>query len=326
MKQHENKSMIELGGVSKAFRAAPGNPFRERRVTRALVGVDLEIPARKVTCLLGPNGAGKTTLIKILASLITPDSGKILYDGIPQERWGAAIQGKIGLVTPNERSFYWRLTGRQNLAFFGSLHSLTGRALKARVEEALSETGILDEADKPYRLYSTGMKQKLNIARALMGNPELFLLDEPATHLDPLARELFWDFIAETLIRKRGATVFLCTHDLEETRRLADLVVILDRGRVIEKGTPAELRALMSRPSEMELRYEGSLPEGWLRVHRAAISAMEPGRLRIALEPGGASQAGILRSFVMEGGELLQAYPPKDELLDLLGRRVRRDA
>ncbi len=326
MDQQENKILLALSGVSKSFKEPIGNPFRKRPIKRALTAVDLEIPRNKVSCLLGPNGAGKTTLIKILASLITPDSGDIRYDGIPRERWDRSIQAKIGLVTQNERAFYWRLTGRQNLLFFGSLYDLAGKALKARVDEALSESGIFDSADKPYRLYSTGMKQKLNIARALVGNPELYLLDEPASHLDPLAREDFWEFITKTLIGKRGATVFLCTHDLEEARRLADQVIILDRGLIVEKGRLGELRHLMGGNPELELRFEGQAPAAWLRRHGAGVSARDKGCLRVTLDPAGTDQEELIRTFVLEGGALLEAFRPQDDLLELLNRRIRPDA
>jgi ABC-2 type transport system ATP-binding protein len=326
MEQPENKNLLELSGVSKAFKEPRNNPFKKRPIKQALLGVDLAIPRKKVTCLLGPNGAGKTTLIKILASLITPDAGDILYEGVPRERWDRSIRGNIGLVTPNERSFYWRLTGRQNLEFFGSLYSLTGRELKGRVQDALAETGILEAADKPYRLYSTGMKQKLNIARALVGDPELYLLDEPASHLDPLARKDFWDFVAETLVGKRGATIFLCTHDLEEARRVADQVVILDLGQVIEKGSPAELLESMSAGSELELRYSGPMPESWLLAHEGCVSARGPGCLRLRLDPKGESQEELIRSFVLGGGALLQACPSQGDLLELLDRRIRPNA
>ena len=185
---------------------------------------------------------------------------------------------------------------------------------------------MLDAADKPYRLYSTGMKQKLNIARALIGNPELYLLDEPASHLDPLAREDFWEFISSTLIGKRGATVFICTHDLAEARRLADQVIILDRGRVIEKGTPSELHELMAAFAELEMHYSGPMPEEWLTRHRDSVTAQEPGRVRLSIDPAGMSQEELIRSFVLEGGTLSQAFLSQDDLLGLLNRRVRRDA
>jgi ABC-2 type transport system ATP-binding protein len=326
MTQQENKNLLELAGVSKSFKEPLTNPFRKRTVKQALAEVDLTIPRHRISCLLGPNGAGKTTLLKILASLITPDAGTILFDGIPRERWDRSIHGKIGLVTPNERSFYWRLTGRQNLMFFGSLYSLGGKDLKERVEEAITETGIQGDADKPYRLYSTGMRQKLNIARALIGHPDLYLLDEPASHLDPLAREDFWDFISRTLIGSRGATVFLCTHDLEEAKRLADLLIILDRGRVIEKGTLAELHSLMSRHDELDMRYRGTIPEPWLRDRAGSVSLLEPGRLRLALGSAGMDQEEAIRSFVQGGGALLEACRSQVDLLELLNKKIRPDA
>jgi ABC-2 type transport system ATP-binding protein len=326
MTKQENTNLLELAGVSKSFKEPLTNPFKKRQTKQALIDVSLAIPRRKVSCLLGPNGAGKTTLLKILGSLITPDAGVIRFDGIPREKWEVSIQGKIGLVTPNERSFYWRLTGRQNLAFFGSLYSLRGRALKERVEEALTETSLLDAADKPYRLYSTGMKQKLNIARALIGHPELYLLDEPASHLDPLARKDFWDFISTTLIGKRGATVFICTHDLEEAKRLADLVIVLDKGRVVETGTLAELGALMSDHTELEMRYSGAVPDAWLRACGGAVTMGEPGRLRLDLETAGMNQEKAIRTFVEADGALSEAYLRQIDLLELLNRRIRPDA
>jgi ABC-2 type transport system ATP-binding protein len=325
MTQQEKENILELSGVSKSFKEPHANPFKKRPVKQALVEVDLAIPRHKVTCLLGPNGAGKTTLVKILASLITPDTGTILFNGISLERWDKAIQGKIGLVTPNERSFYWRLTGRRNLEFFGSLYSLGGKVLKDRVEEALAEIGILDAADKPYRLYSTGMKQKLNIARALIGNPDLYLLDEPASHLDPLARGDFWEFISRTLIGKRGATVFLCTHDLDEAGRLADMLVILDKGRVVEKGTLPELHALVSKPEELVMRYGGTLPEPWLSSRGASVSMGEPGCIRLDLGAAGMDQEEAIRTFVQEGGALFEAYRSRIDLLELLNKRIRPD-
>jgi ABC-2 type transport system ATP-binding protein len=318
--------LFELTGVSKSFNQPMTNPFKKRLKVQALADVSLRIPKRKVTCLLGPNGAGKTTLIKILSSLITPDTGGILYDGVPYERWDRSVQGKIGLVTPNDRSFYWRLTGRQNLAFFGSLHSLKGKALKERVEESLSDSRLLEDADKPYRLYSSGMKQRLNIARALLGDPEIYLLDEPASHLDPLARADFWDFIERTLIGKRSATVFLCTHDLEEARRLADQVAILDKGRIVDALASSELGAAVAGRRQMEFRYDGVVPQAWLGRYASLVSMSEPGRLLISFDPSAVDRAQLIRGFVTEGGSLTQAYEAEADLLQLLERKVRGNA
>jgi ABC-2 type transport system ATP-binding protein len=326
MDQQGNGSLLELESVSKSFKEPLRNPFRKRAAKRALEAVDLSIPRGQVTCLLGPNGAGKTTLLKILASLITPDSGSIRFDGVPREEWDRATQGRIGLVTPNERSFYWRLTGRQNLVFFGSLHSLTGRELKDRVAEAIVDSGIGNDADKPYRLYSSGMKQKLNIARALLGHPELYLLDEPATHLDPLAREDFWDFVTGNLIRKRGATVLLCTHDLEEARRVADYLIILDKGRVVEQGKPADLASMAQGQAGLEIVYRGEIPPSWLIERASKVTRRGPGCLHLSLGSDGSGQEEAIRSFVEGGGALLEARASRIDLLDLLNKRLRPDA
>jgi ABC-2 type transport system ATP-binding protein len=325
MDRQGNGDLIALSGVSKSFKEPGKNPFKKRPIKKALVGVDLTIPRNRVTCLLGPNGAGKTTLIKILASLVTADAGQISYDGVLRERWDRVIQGKIGLVTPNERSFYWRLTGRQNLRFFGSLYSIRGAALDSRVAESLAETDLVEAADKPYRLYSTGMKQRLNIARALVGNPELYLLDEPASHLDPLAREDFWNFIGQTLIGKRGATVLLCTHDLEEASHLADHVAVLDQGRIVAGGSPEELQALMSGHAQLELRHEGKAPAAWLAAHRPSLVTEGPGLLRLALDPSSPGQPELIRGFVEAGGRLLEARRVQDDLLALLNAKARHD-
>jgi ABC-2 type transport system ATP-binding protein len=314
---------FELRGVSKSFKQPLTNPFRKRTTIQALAGVSLRIPRREVTCLLGPNGAGKTTLIKILASLITPDSGDVLYDGLAQDSWGRSVQGKIGLVTPNDRSFYWRLTGRQNLMFFGSLYSLRGQALKERVGEALSDAGLTEDADKPYRLYSSGMKQKLNIARALVGDPELYLLDEPAAHLDPLARNDFWEFVEKTLIGKRGSTVFLCTHDLEEAKRLADLIVILHRGQIVDEGPIASIGGRAPSMIRMEFLHSGDAPPAWLERNARIVSRRERNRIVIEFDPGMTGEEALIRSFVAEGGMLSQAYRVEADLLDLLEKEVR---
>lgn len=287
---------------------------------RALDSVDLPVPRGKITCLLGPNGAGKTTLIKILASLVLPDSGELLYEGDSYERAGKRILGKIGLVTPNERAFYWRLSGRENLNFYGSLHGYRGAQLERRVEESLAETGMTASADAPYRLYSAGMKQKLNISRTLLGDPELYLLDEPAAHLDPLAREEFWSFVAKTLVQRRGAAVLLCTHDMAEARSLADEIVILDAGKVVARGEREELMRRVRDEGELTLTCAGRMPEGWLSEYRDRIRFEGPGTVRVSFRPEEDDREKLIASFVESGGRLLEAYVSGDSLLELLKR------
>ena len=318
MSTQGNGSFFDLRGVSKIFKLPLTNPFKPRGTVRALDSVDLTIPRGRITCLLGPNGAGKTTLIKILASLILPDAGTILYDGEPYERVRKRVLGKIGLVTPNERAFYWRLSGRENLLFFGSLHGFRGVELRRRVDDVLSETGMTDAAAKPYRLYSAGMRQKLNIARALLGNPDLYLLDEPASHLDPLAREEFQSFVSCVLVGRRGATILLCTHDLEEARALAQEIVILDSGKVVAQGERHALLNAVTTKRELTLSYLGEPPEDWLDERRSDVRFEGPGRIRVSFDPERTAQDELIASFLAAKGRLLEAYVSGDSLLDLI--------
>lgn len=322
----DNVPYFELKSVSKAFKMPLTNPFKPRQTVQALSSVDLVIPRKKITCLLGPNGAGKTTLIKILASLIIPDRGEIICNGEPYEKNGKAMLGKIGLVTPNERAFYWRLSGRENLNFFGSLNGYRGSGLTKRVDEVLAETDMADAALKPYRLYSAGMKQKLNIARTLLGNPDIYLLDEPAAHLDPLAREEFQEFILKVLVERRGATVFLCTHDLEEARALADEIVVLHRGKIVAQGDHLALQKRMQARRELTIAYAGNIPAGWDADKRLETHAERPGKIKVLFDPGAVSQDAIISSFVSAGGRLMEAYGSGDSLLELIKKLAGKDA
>lgn len=326
MEFQDKGAYFNLRGVSKTFKLPLTNPFKPRQTVQALDSVDLVISKQKITCLLGPNGAGKTTLIKILSSLILPDEGQILYEGQPYERMQKQLQGKIGLVTPNERAFYGRLTGWDNLHFYGSLNGYRGSRLKERVNEVLEETGMTESGAKPYRLYSAGMKQKLNIARALLGDPEIYLLDEPAAHLDPLAREEFQIFITETLVKRRGATVFLCTHDLEEARALADIIVVLDKGRIVAQGERRALLESIRTTRELLISYAGELPRDWVAGPQAEVRQDGQGAIRVLFDPEATAQDVLIASFIAAGGRLLEVHTTGDSLLDLIKRITGKNA
>jgi len=164
---------ISIQNLSKVYRIPSVLPWRKSRHVAALSEVQFDCPAEKITCLLGPNGAGKTTIIKILAGIVLPEKGDALVLGESISQGKVAFHNRIGLLTTNERSFYWRLTGRQNLDFFAALYGIKGREKQERITEVLSEIGLESESDKPFRLYSSGMKQKLSLARALIGKPEI---------------------------------------------------------------------------------------------------------------------------------------------------------
>lgn len=191
--------------------------------------------------LLGPNGAGKTTLIKMLSTLIQPTAGSAVVNGFELAD-ETAIKRTIGLVTSDERSFYWRLSGRQNLVFFAHLHSISSQDVQKRVEAVLEQVEMLDMADKSFQTYSTGMRQRISIARALLNEPRLLFLDEPTRGLDPTATRHLHQLILEQLIGKEGITVFLTTHVLEEAEKLCERLAIINHGRIQACGSITELR------------------------------------------------------------------------------------
>jgi ABC-2 type transport system ATP-binding protein len=203
--------------------------------------------------------------MKILAGIILPETGDALVLERSISQADAAFRSRIGLLTTNERSFYWRLTGRQNLDFFAALYGLRGRENRKRVAEVLSEVGLESEADKPFRLYSSGMRQKLNLARALLGQPDVFLLDEPTVHLDPIAREEMHAFIQQKIVRERKATVLICTHDMSEAQKLADHVVLLHRGKVLAEGSVDSLRKSITPSHRVSLEFDRVPRDDWLK-------------------------------------------------------------
>lgn len=203
--------------------------------------VSLHIAQGELFGLLGVNGAGKTTLIKMLSTLIEPTSGSARVNGY-HIRQDAAIKSSIGLVTSDERSFYWRLSGRQNLYFFASLYGLPSDQLEERVEHVLEQVELQQAAENRFLTYSTGMRQRLSIARALLNQPKLLFLDEPTKGLDPLVTRRLHHIIRGDLVERQGMTVLLTTHDLREAEQLCDRIAIIHHGKIQAVGTLIDLR------------------------------------------------------------------------------------
>jgi len=218
--------------------------------------VDLAVEEGELFGLLGPNGAGKTTLIKLLCTLIAPTAGTARVNGYDLQE-EEKIKASVGLVTGDERSFYWRLSGRQNLEFFASLHGLSPRQGRRKVEEALELMGLGEVADERFQTYSTGMRQRLSLARGLLNDPKLLFLDEPTKSLDPAATCHLHQFIKNELVGRRGVTVFLTTYRLEEAERLCDRVAIMDKGRIRAYGTISELRQMLQKGKHYTLKVGG---------------------------------------------------------------------
>jgi ABC-2 type transport system ATP-binding protein len=208
---------------------------------RAVRGVSLAVPAGTVFGLLGPNGAGKSTTVKMLTTLTTPTSGTAVVAGHDVTRRPDAVRRAIGCVF-QKHAVDLEATGRENLLLQGHLYGLRGAALRSRTAELLDRFGLADAAGRLVRTWSGGMQRKLDVAMGLVHRPSVLFLDEPTTGLDPEARAELWAQIGG-LARAEGLTVLLTTHYLEEADKLADRLVIIDRGRVVAEGTAEQLKS-----------------------------------------------------------------------------------
>lgn len=222
--------------------------FKPQKPLCALRNISFSLAQGKILAILGPNGAGKTTLLKIISTLILPESGTVTVKGYRTGKDDERIKSALGLVLEEERSFYWRLSGRQNLEFFAALYGLDTKAANQRINELL-ELFEIDYADKRFDSYSTGMKRRFALARGIIHDPELILLDEPTKSLDyPTAFHLR-SFIKEKLVKGQGKTVLLTTHHMDEALDFADLFMILHKGNILGLGTLDELRKSAPNPA-----------------------------------------------------------------------------
>jgi ABC-2 type transport system ATP-binding protein len=215
-----------------------GKPDQRTRF-RAVDGIDLRVETGEIFGLLGPNGAGKTTTMKMLSTLLEPTSGTIEVLGIDVARRPREVRARLGAMLSGERSLYWKLTARENLEYFAALYHVPPTGMKERIEKALAAVKLSDRADDYVERYSTGMRQRLALARALLPDPPLVILDEPTVGLDPQSARDLRDRVRD--LRAQGRTVLLTTHYMEEADQLCDRVAIIDHGRIVDIGSPAAL-------------------------------------------------------------------------------------
>ncbi len=235
---------VDVDHVEKTFRqiSVGLRPFLRRRTVTALRGINFRVNRGEMVGILGPNGAGKTTLLKIIATLIYPTNGAVRFFGRDNRDGEIKTRGMLGLVTCDERSFYWRLSGRTNLKFFATLYGLSAAEAEVRIDELLGALDLTEAADRRFDGYSAGMKQKLAIARGLLKQPQIVLYDEPTRSLDPLSQHNIRHWIRQNREKHPEQTHLIATHNLMEAEQLCDRVVIVDRGRIIADGTVDEIR------------------------------------------------------------------------------------
>lgn len=303
--------------------------FKGRRKSpdvTALDGVDLLIPAGEVHGLLGPNGAGKTTLCKILSTVLLPTSGQASVGGHDVVRETAAVRRIIGIVFGGERGLYTRLTARQNLEFWAAMYGLRGRTLRRRVDAMLGQIGLAERADDRVEGFSRGMKQRLHLARGLIGDPQVVLLDEPTTGMDPVAAREFRTLVGE--LRDDGRTVLLTTHDMAEAEAVCDRVTLIDNGRLLATERPAALSSWISTYSRVDAREVPAerVPQliGQLRdiPGVTAVRAVQPLGIRVETDAADAAPQ-VIRHLLDSGiNSVATSTPDLEEVyLHIIGER-----
>ena len=294
---------------------------RKRDPVVALDGVSLAIPTGEVHGLLGPNGAGKTTLVKILSTVLLPTSGTAHVLGHDVVAEARAVRPQIGIVFGGERGLYWRLTGRQNLEYWGALYKLSRAEIRERSELLLTRVGLLDRADERVETYSRGMKQRLHLARGLVADAKVLFLDEPTTGMDPLAARKFRTLIAE--LRGEGRTILLATHDMPEAEVLCDRVTLIDRGTILATESPRTLGRVISRYQRVDVEGAGEELLDRIRVMSGVREVRANGTgVRVEIDEEGAT-GGVLRLLVEAGVTAVSTSLPSLEevYVHLIGDR-----
>ena len=257
--------MLEVRGLSKAFGAV-----------RAVDGVSFAAADGEAVGLLGPNGAGKTTTVSMACGLVRPDAGEVLVDGEPLRRDDDPAKRRIGLV-PQEVALYDELTARENLRIFGALYDLDAATLDRAAADALALVGLTDRGGDRVKTFSGGMKRRLNLAAALLHDPQTLILDEPTVGVDPQSRNAIFDNLEA--LKGRGKALIYTTHYMEEAERLCDRVVILDHGKVVASDTPRGLSRLVPAPNRIVIDLAGPVPGGggddWLGPLRALPGVLD---------------------------------------------------
>lgn len=273
---------FELKGVKKYY----GN-------VKALDGVTLKAEQGKIFGMLGPNGAGKTTIVKVLSTLIVPDSGIAKVNGIDVSENANEVRKTIGLAGQFAAVDEF-LTGRENIQMVGRLYGLGRKETKARTEELLAKLNLTDAADRQVKTYSGGMRRRLDLGASLVGHPKILFLDEPTTGLDPRTRKELWEIIRE--LANDGTSILLTTQYLEEADELADMIAVIDYGKVIAEGTSAQLKSKLG----------GDLVEFELKDKKDFQKALE------------ATDKPYGKTRKTDEGELTIKIPVKNSATDLL--------
>lgn len=248
---------IEVTHLTKEFEVKKKNQSfwkrskEDKEVFVAVDNVNFDVKKGEIFGFLGPNGAGKTTTIKMISTLLRPTSGTVRVNNIDVNKKPLEALKNLGTVLAGERSTYWKLTGRENLKYFAAMNGITGKTADNKVEALLKRFSLDKRADETVEKYSTGMKQRVALAKALVAEPSIVILDEPTSGLDPQSARNLRELILE--IKEEGRTILLTTHYMEEADQLSDRIAIIDHGKIIALDTPQNLKKSLNKTNVVVL-------------------------------------------------------------------------
>ena len=326
---------VVLDGLTKSFPARRGwletirHPL-STQYQQVLRGVSCAVREGEFFGLLGPNGAGKTTLFKILATLVLPDSGSATIAGFDVVQNAREVRRVLSPVIADERSLYWRLSSCANLELYGALQGLDRSDARRRAGELLEVVGLDDTGEKMVGSFSSGMKQRLLIARALIAYPRVLLLDEPTRSLDPVSARRFRAFLSEEIVGRQRCTVLLATHNAEEALELCDRVAVLNRGQLLAAGTAQSIASEMGNDRYRLWTSDPAHPGIAALAERGVVGGIttresdDPGWAVLEMDvPGGLERAAQVVAFLTEQGVQIARFEYAElSLADLIERVV----
>jgi ABC-2 type transport system ATP-binding protein len=287
---------IRAEGIHKTFRSG----WRGKKKKAALKGVALQIEEGEIFGILGPNGAGKTTLLSILSTLLLPDRGEVHILGIDSHRNGHKIREKVNMSSGNS-NFLWSLTVRENLHFYCMLYGLIGRQREKKVETLIDTFNLREHRDTPFDELSTGMKQRLSLAKCLINDPEILFLDEPTVGLDPDVSIRIREMI-QSIHKERGMTVLLTTHNMKEAEHLCGRIAFLKEGEILTLGTAEALKRLVRIGDVVKIEFKGRILEEDLLHAEGVINFTISDNLCEIIVDEGEKRLGPLVARLSQGG------------------------
>ena len=303
---------VKTEGITKTFRSG----WRGQRKKEALKGVDLQIEEGEIFGILGPNGAGKTTFLSILSTLLLPDRGRVEILGIDALKDGHQVRKRVNISSGNA-NFLWSMTVRENLHFYGMLYGLTGDRRNEKVESLISLFNLKEHGDVPFDRLSTGMKQRLALAKSLINDPSVLFLDEPTVGLDPSVSIRIREQI-RSIQKERGMTVLLTTHNMKEAEYLCGRIAFLKEGEVLTVGDAESLKRMVRIGDVIKIEFGGTLSEDQLLRTEGVINySISNGLCEILVDQGERRVGPLVIQLSQSGAQIKKVILGQADLEDV---------